>query len=42
VHELNGVLLFAACVGARHGLRGAVKAPMLSSSLPAQGQTAHE
>ncbi|MDE1906975.1 MAG: COX15/CtaA family protein [Rhodospirillales bacterium] len=27
VHELNAVLLFAAAIGARHGLRGAVAAP---------------
>jgi cytochrome c oxidase assembly protein subunit 15 len=35
VHELNAVLLLAAAVAARHGLRGAVPGAMLKSSMAA-------
>ncbi len=42
VHELNGVALFATCVCARHGLRGAVKSRLMATSLLPQGHPAHE
>jgi len=42
VHELNGVALFATCVCARHGLRGAVKTRSVAPSLLPQGTPAHE
>ncbi len=35
VHELNAVLLLAAAVLARHGLRGAVRGPMLQADVAA-------
>ncbi len=42
VHELNGVALFATCICARHGLRGAVKTRSVAPSLLPQGTPAHE
>lgn len=36
VHELNAVLLFAAAIAARHGLRGAVSAPAAGLAAPAE------